>query len=273
MPKKDPEETNISEIICCPKCKLGLHFKEQERAFSKRRGIWKCQCCGKEYPDSEGIIEFIRDEEVFRSSRRESIMRSIYAHLYTPLTNLMFLPCGGVRNARLEVLKNLEMGPRSIVLETGVGTGDNIPYLKSMTGGCQIYCLDNQLIMLRKCARNSKKWKQPVRLYRANAEELPFKDNYFDVVFHVGAINLFENKKKAIEEMIRVAKPGTRIVIADETEKASKLFAIFIGRHEPVVAPIDLVPESMLEINLQNIWNDYGYLILFRKPGKSPAIA
>jgi ubiquinone/menaquinone biosynthesis C-methylase UbiE/ribosomal protein L37AE/L43A len=265
--KKHHLETNNAEIICCPKCKQSLHFREQEKASSKLSGIWKCQPCGIEYPDSEGIIEFIRDEEVFRSSRREAIIRSIYARMYTQLTNLMFLLCGGARNARIEVLNNLEMHPRAIVLETGVGPGDNIPFLSSMIDGCPFYGLDNQLIMLRKCARNSKKWNQPVRLYRANAEELPFKDNFFDVVFHVGAINLFENKKKAIDEMIRVAKPGTRIVIADETEKASKLFALFVGCHEPVVAPIDLVPESMLEISLKNIWNDYGYLISFRKPG------
>ena len=125
----------------------------------------------------------------------------------------------------------------------------------------------NQLKMLRACRINTNKWKRPVKLYLANAEELPFKDNSFDVVFHLGAINLFQRKKQAIDKMISVAKPGTRIVIADETEKALKIFSIIIGHHKAVLPPIGLVPASMLQITLITIWNGYGYLITFRKPG------
>lgn len=53
-----------------------------------------------------------------------------------------------------------------------------------------------------------------------NAEKLPYKNEVFDTVFHLGVFNLFSNKKPALEEMIRVAKSGTHIVIADETQKA-----------------------------------------------------
>ena len=259
-------ETGKSEIICCPKCKHDLHYRTVEETSSKPCGTWKCRHCGIVYPSKEGFLQFIKDEDVFRSSRREEIMRAIYARFYGPLTNLMFIPCGGECQARREVLENLEISRNSLVLETGIGTGDNISYLNGILKGRPYYGLDNQQIMLRECKKNSYKWKQPVLLYRANAEELPFKDNSFDVVFHLGAINLFRDKKSAIDEMIRVARPGTRIVIADESEKASRLFAIFVGHHDPVVPPVDLIPSEMLEISLKSIWNDYGYLIKFRKP-------
>jgi len=36
-------------------------------------------------------------------------------------------------------------------------------------------------------------------------------------VFHVGGINFFSDKARAIREMLRVAKPGSKIIIADET--------------------------------------------------------
>jgi len=178
----------------------------------------------------------------------------------------MFLPCGGVNNARKEVLNHLEISPGARILETGIGTGDNILFLKEQLDGVSYIGLDNQLRMLKTCAGNCTKWNLSAELYRADAEQLPFKDNTFDVVFHLGAINLFRNKKQAIEEMIRVAMPGSRIVIADETEKASKLFAIFQGKVDPVVPPIDLIPSSMLQKKLETIWKGYGYLITFRKP-------
>lgn len=259
-------ETPYLEIVCCPKCKNDLLFTENPCVLQTSAKMLECTVCGSRYPVEWGYIQFISDDDVYRTSRREGFIRALYARLYTPLTNLMFIPCGGVIKARHEVLRHLEMTPGAMVLETGIGTGDNIPYLNGLINGCPFFGLDNQTIMLKNCLKNSRKWEQPVRLYRANAEELPFKDNSFDVVFHLGAINLFRDKKNAIDEMIRVAKPGTRIVIADESEKASRLFAIFVGKHDPVVPPIDLVPRNMLEIKLENIWNDYGYLLTFRKP-------
>ena len=103
----------------------------------------------------------------------------------------MFLPCGGVHHARMEVIEAVEVKPGQTILETGIGTGDNIPCLEGKLGGGPYYDIDNQLIMLRKCSRNARKWKQDVQLYLADAEELPFRDELFDVVFHLGAFNLF----------------------------------------------------------------------------------
>ena len=120
--------------------------------------------------------------------------------------------------------------------------------------------------MLKKCTRNLYKCKLDVCLYNATAEKLPFNDNSFDIVFHLGAINLFKDQKSAIQEMIRVAKPATKIVIADETQKAVNLFKIFIGDQPKVVPPVDLVPGEMQEIKLSTIWKGYGYRIEFRKP-------
>jgi hypothetical protein len=71
--------------------------------------------------------------------------------------------------------------------------------------------------------------------------------------------------------MIRVARPGTKIIIADESERALRLldkflFQLWIGKREEVVPPIDLIPETTLEARLDTIWNGYGYCIEFRTP-------
>jgi hypothetical protein len=66
--------------------------------------------------------------------------------------------------------------------------------------------------------------------------------------------------------MIRVAKPGTKIVIADESDKANKYYSIFLGKQEKVVPPVDLIPSGMLDIRLDTIWRGFGYAIDFRTP-------
>lgn len=39
------------------------------------------------------------------------------------------------------------------------------------------------------------------------------------MVFHIGGINFFNDKGKAVVEMIRVAKPGAKIYVGDEKKK------------------------------------------------------
>ncbi len=255
------------DILCCPKCKNDLSFQGQGTHNEITEGELVCKSCRKNYTIEDGIVHFLQEGELFRFSRRAEFFQSIYASIYTPATNFMFIPCGGVKKARREVLERLEIPASAKILETGIGTGDNLPFLIKHPDHSSFFGIDNQQRMLKSCKRNLKKWKFQADLFWSNAEELPFKDQSFDVVFHLGAINLFCNKKQAINEMIRVARPGTKIVIADETEKASKYFSLFVGKHEKIVPPVDLIPDTMQDIRLDIIWHGFGYLIEFRVPG------
>jgi ubiquinone/menaquinone biosynthesis C-methylase UbiE len=127
---------------------------------------------------------------------------------------------------------------------------------------------------LQNCQKYLARSGWPVELFLGNGEQLPFKDGSFDGVFHVGGINFFNNKKAAIEEMARVARPGARILIADETEKGARGYEKFIpgfkkafgGRRDPIKPPIDLVPAAMQEARLSEVWKGWLYCIEFRKP-------
>jgi hypothetical protein len=72
--------------------------------------------------------------------------------------------------------------------------------------------------------------------------------------------------------MIRVAKPGTLLLIADETEKHVKevyeqgLGPLYKDRKQPVSAPIDLVPGEMQETHLEIGRTGEWYMLTFRKP-------
>jgi ubiquinone/menaquinone biosynthesis C-methylase UbiE len=109
------------------------------------------------------------------------------------------------------------------------------------------------------------------------AEALPFRAESFDNVFHIGGINFFSEKKKAIGEMIRVARPGSKIVIADESERAAQFIASLFrlsrsnqGRRVDTSVPVHLVPETMQETRADGIWKRHGhyhgFCLEFRKP-------
>jgi ubiquinone/menaquinone biosynthesis C-methylase UbiE len=164
----------------------------------------------------------------------------------------------------------LEAKTGDSVLETSVGTGLNFKYLPR---GVKLSGLDLSPEMLANCQNNLRRWEMDADLYLGNAESLPFTDSSFDVVFHVGGINFFNDRAKAIREMIRVAKPGSLLLIADETEKHVKGVYekgpgghLYKNRKQPVSAPVDLLPPEMQEIHLDIGRTGEWYMLTFRKP-------
>jgi ubiquinone/menaquinone biosynthesis C-methylase UbiE len=174
----------------------------------------------------------------------------------------------------MDYMRLLEVKPGDSVLETSVGTGLNFKYLPS---GVKLSGLDLSPEMLGSCRANLQRWGMTADLYLGNAEALPFADSGFDVVFHVGGISFFNDKGKAIREMIRVAKPGSLVLIEDETEDYAKstyeripvTSAYFKDRKEPITVPIDLVPAEMEDIHLEMLKDGKFFAITFRKPLES----
>ena len=86
----------------------------------------------------------------------------------------------------------------------------------------EVFGLDISLGQLSRCQGYLRRRNWDVDLFLGNGEQLPFADNSFSGVFHVGGINFFNNRQAAIDEMIRVARSGARILIGDETEKGAQ---------------------------------------------------
>jgi ubiquinone/menaquinone biosynthesis C-methylase UbiE len=174
---------------------------------------------------------------------------------------------------RLEIMAELEVAAQMRVLEVGVGTGANVRYLPP---DIEFFGLDISWGMLRKCRKTVRKSRCKAHLFHGEASRLPFRAEVFDCVYHVGGINFFSDPARAIREMIWVAKPGTKIVIADETEKVVResyqknptTKAAFPPGTENVRCPIDLVPEEMEEIRAREIADGKLYVLTFRKPAK-----
>lgn len=116
----------------------------------------------------------------------------------------------------------IESGDR--LLYTSIGTGLDLPFLAERVhlNSIELIGLDLSMEMLRKCQVKLQPFPQHSMLVQANAERLPFGDGTFDVVWHVGGINLFDRPAVAVNEMIRVARPGAMILIADETKDVVK---------------------------------------------------
>lgn len=226
------------------------------------------QKSGRRYPIRDGIPVFF--EAVSGSNKKYQELYDRIALFYDP-AEALYRWLFRKADLRTEYLKELEVGASARVLEVSVGTGANIPHFRSDS---EIFGLDISWGMLKRCQKRLAKLKRTVELFQGESERLPFRDGIFDVVFHIGGINFFNDKARAIAEMIRVAKPGTKVVIVDETEKVVKDIyektpftrKYFQKRETAVASPVDLVPRDMLEISSKEIGDGRLYCLSFRKP-------
>lgn len=116
------------------------------------------------------------------------------------------------RYERSSWLALLDLHPGERVLEVGVGTGANLPYLPD---DVDLYGVDLSWGMLDVYRGKLKRAGRKARLYQAEAERLPFHAAAFDCVFHTCGIRGFSSPARAVREMIWVARPGARIVIVE----------------------------------------------------------
>ena len=226
---------------------------------------------GRRFPVRDGIPVFLSEGDVSGPNRKYQSMYDRFAPFYDLSTWLYSRWKGMSVEARLrEYLDELEVAPASLVLEVSVGTGRNLRFLPREA---RYVGLDISWGMLRQCRRHAARWKIDLSLCQGAAERLPFRDEAFDVVFHFGGINFFNDRAAALREMVRVAKPGTKIVAGDENEtlaaKYEKLPVTekFYGRREKAIAaPVDLLPPGMQEVRVKDIAGGDLYCLSFRKP-------
>jgi ubiquinone/menaquinone biosynthesis C-methylase UbiE len=225
---------------------------------------------GERFPVRHEIPVFLAPEDLTENNGKFHHMYETIGGFYDDIQRVFCALKGFDVEAYFQsYMRRLEVKPGDSVLETSVGTGLNFKYLPR---GVRPSGLDLSGEMLGRCQANLRRWEMDANLYLGNAESLPFADASFDVVFHVGGINFFNDRAKAIAEMIRVAKPGSLLLIADETEEHVKSVyekqpgGLFKNRKESVSAPIDLVPPDMQEIHLELLKDGMFYALTFRKP-------
>jgi ubiquinone/menaquinone biosynthesis C-methylase UbiE/uncharacterized protein YbaR (Trm112 family) len=262
-------------LLACPHCRSALSFQAKSDGELIDSGELFCPHCGKCYPIKDGIAHFIAYEELTGANRRFARLYDWMSHGYLPVSQVAQAVGALFGISRRDLIKRLEpKGGR--YLEVSIGPGVNLPYLFETRGIDEVFGLDISLGQLQHCQTFCKRRGWAVDLFLGQGEQLPFQDETFDGVLHFGGINFFTDKCSAIQEMIRVARPGAMIVIGDETEKVARIYErtlpgfrkSFEGKRDVVNAPIELIPPTMENVRLDTLWRDWVYCLTFRKPAK-----
>ncbi|HLF90620.1 MAG TPA: methyltransferase domain-containing protein [Anaerolineales bacterium] len=230
---------------------------------------------GEAFPVRDGIPSFVISKKTPHSHRLWAWVYNQVAFAYDWGAAVTWkYKLGGQSINRQTYLEKIHIQSEAIVLETAVGTGANI---HALPAHAHYIGLDISLNMLRRCQHNLAIWEREVELIHGDAQTLPFAENQFDVVVHMGGLQFIKAPQKALSEALRVTKPGGRIWMIDEAYSIPSLIRRVpeqertrLGQRQPLSARVvemlpNIVPPPAVDINAELISNGELYMLSFRK--------
>jgi SAM-dependent methyltransferase len=176
---------------------------------------------------------------------------------------------------RRRLIHRIGLRSGGVVLDHCTGPGGNLPALASAMGPSgTLVAMDLSRTMVQEARKLAHRKRLIVDIHQADALNLPYVDACFDAVVHCGAINQFADAKgQAIDEMIRVTKPGGTIVILDEgiepRKRSTRLARLLIWRNELFGShpPLELLPDGV-DPHVEWVLRGLFYQIAFCKPSR-----
>ncbi|MGZ4909025.1 MAG: class I SAM-dependent methyltransferase [Halobacteriota archaeon] len=120
-------------------------------------------------------------------------------------------------------------------MELGCGTGGTLRYAANRTNGeGEFYGVDISSKMIEQARAKSQGYGN-LYFCTSRVEELPFDDEFFDVVVSTTAFHHFSKPEKALREANRVLKPKGKLYILDMT--ANNAFMKLVDRYYSKMEP------------------------------------
>jgi phosphatidylethanolamine/phosphatidyl-N-methylethanolamine N-methyltransferase len=152
---------------------------------------------------------------------------------------------------RETAMELVDLTPGNRILEVGVGTGLSLPlYPKNV----EIYGIDisKEMLVQAKELKDEEGLDHVKELLIMDAENMTFKDNFFDSVVAMYVASVVPHPKKFVDEMKRVCKPRGRIVIINHFYRPERVSGKLIGLLGPMSKFLGFRPNFSLDHFLED---------------------
>jgi len=132
------------------------------------------------------------------------------------------------------------------ILDVGCGTGNYSIKLAEL--GCEVTAIDVSQNMLTIAKEKARRKNLNIIFEMGSVERLDFKDNSFDAVASITAIEFFDDVQKGFNEMFRVAKKDAPIVVGTINKESAwgELYETSYFKENSVFKYANLIGKSTL---------------------------
>ena len=228
----------LDKLLACPNCHGKLRFLK----------VFQCVSCGSKYPIYRDIPLFAQPDNLSKVLKNSQFSYNL----------LHQKPWDQLHDGSNEILAAFARGNKTLDIACGDG------YVEKFAP--ETIGLDFSLNALLKAKKNGAGY-----LIQAIAENLPFKDNAFDLVICNGSLEHFADPLTAIAEMSRVSRIQVLTVHASVPghNLISRLLRV---KHQPIEKPIgmkkleSMLKQHKLQVVFKGVWTlplNYGRVIKF----------
>ena len=199
--------------IRCPACRKGL-------LTSVDPGEVRCRDCDARYPVAQDILDLLPgyagERSIAQASMEwEPLVRIYESRLWRRNPIVAALSRISFENEYALISREARLQGHEDLLDLACGPGIYARRLGPALARGSVIGLDLSLPMLRYAARRAREERlENLTLIRGSAMELPFETDRLEAVICCGALHLFPDADRVLEEIQRVLKPGGRFAVA-----------------------------------------------------------
>jgi ubiquinone/menaquinone biosynthesis C-methylase UbiE len=123
-------------------------------------------------------------------------------------------------------LSHASIGKQDILLDVGCGGGRTVSKLAAIATQGKVYGIDHSSESVAMALRTNKQFidRARVEVREASVSRLPFSDGTFDIITAVETHFWWPALPTDLREVLRVLKPGGRLILIAEVYKGSETF-------------------------------------------------
>jgi demethylmenaquinone methyltransferase/2-methoxy-6-polyprenyl-1,4-benzoquinol methylase len=140
---------------------------------------------------------------------------------------------------RRKAIRILQKEKPALVLDVATGTADMAILACKMIEKIKLVGIDisDQMLEVGRKKIEKEGFTEKIRLQIGDSETINFAENTFDAVMAAFGVRNFEHLEKGLSEMIRVLKPGGRLIILEFSRPRSKAVRRIHQLYMGIVAP------------------------------------
>ena len=153
-----------------------------------------------------------------------------------------FLSMGIDKNWRKKAIKQFEEDQPKLLLDVATGTGDMAIRAAKLLRPEKITGIDisEKMLEIGRKKIDSEGLTTKIELISGDSEAIKFPDNTFDGVMVAFGVRNFEDLYQGLKEILRVMKPGSRLVVLEFSKPATrwirKVYHWYMGKLAPAIA-------------------------------------